>query len=286
MIMVIGEYYKAINKDETSLAGLGYDVSKEIAKNNSSVMFVSRISDDELGLKVLDVLIDNEILFEPSLCNSNLVTPQINFTNQKENPVFDDYYKTILAPYTKEELVEIFEMQDDISVIHFGLLPIIENKEKIELIEAINTIKLSPVKFFNLSSDVNIFYDSNTVDSLIRFSNIVFLNSNTLRKYEQHLPLDQALIKFKKEYKEVSILYYDDNSICYMSSANSDKSINIYKKYKSNKMNINNIISATFLSYMHNNEYFGDIFEAPKLVENYSAIDESLNTIIKVLESD
>lgn len=288
MIMVIGEYFKVINKEGSLLAGMGYKVSKEISINKSSLLFVTKISNDGSGLQLLDFLVENEIMFDPFLCNQKLVTPNINSRSVVLPDVDCGYENSILTPLSKRELVEVFQNQDDINVIYYGLISAIKYGKPLDFIDAVNTIELKPIKYFNLVNDSEILipFDKENVDVLIKFANIVQVNCEYIEQYDKSLSIEQSLNKFKKDFNDVSILYFDEYNIRYYNAFNSNNSFKIVKKYNSNKKNINEIIAATFLSYLHDNDFFGSDIENPIFKESYVAISDALEAVKKALERD
>ncbi|MBK5200170.1 MAG: hypothetical protein JJE21_01400 [Spirochaetaceae bacterium] len=288
MIMVIGEYYNVINEEGSSLSGIGYEVSKEISKNKCSIMFVTRISRDDIGLQLLDSLVEKEIIFDPFLCNSELVSPRINSKIDSKYNLNNEREDSVLIPFSESELVEVFQQQDDINVIHYSLLPTVKNEKYLDLMVAIDTIELKPIKYFNLAdnNDISIPYDKGVFDSLTKFADIVQVNREYIKQYSQSLSIEQSLYKFKNDFKKASILYFDDKTIQYSSALNCGNSFTLVKEFSSNKKNINTLIAATFLSYLHNHDYFGTDMDAPIFKESPGSIDKALESIKLVLESD
>ncbi len=286
MIMVIGEYYSIINSNTKSLSGLAYNVSKEISKSKCSTLYVGKISSDEVGLKFLDSLVDNEIGFDPSLCNNEFPSPsiEINYKDNKNKYNFED---SSMITLSKDELVEIFNLHDDINVIHLSLLPLLDDSSIQDLMQSINSIEPSVIKYINLSinyfDDLSLHFDKKVIDTMIDEADIIQVNKSFLKTYYPSLNSDDALSEFRTRVKNASILYHDEKLLSYNSSNRVEKPFKISSTCTMNGENINSLIASTFLSYLHNNDIFGDYIEDPIFKESNDVIENAIDEIKRVI---
>jgi hypothetical protein len=285
MLMIVGEYLKVIDGAKSSIEGLAFDVSLEIARNGISVSFESLISEDSAGLSVLEQLINADILFNPSLCNSNLLTATYNLANDEIS-----FNKSCSAMLSKEQFEETVLVHDDVKLIHFGSFSFYSEVTGTSIISSLANLNLSPVIFFNPSLSKKQILDTvNFIDkskSGLSACDIVQIDDSFL---DEMYPKEELKIDIlMNDYPNANILYVKDDAIIYLSSLEYNEKIKISKSLNRKIINktpskINSIITGAFLSYLHENGVFGDELTDPVFVANSQIIDRALDFVIEEL---
>lgn len=285
MLMIVGEYLKKINNDESSIEGLGFNVSLEIAKHGISVAFESLISKDDEGVSILDRLVTAEVLFDPSLCNSNLSTATYNV---KENELC--FNKSCSAMLTKAQLEDSLSYHEDVKLIHFGSFSFYSPVTGTSILESSFGDKPKPILYFNPSlSKEQILNIENFEDiSILALSrcNIVQVNNDFLN--EMYSDLNNKIDWMMKAYSSVNVLYIDGNNISYLSSLESSNKINVTKSFKHNFTKedldlVYSIVTGVFLSSLHEDGVFGDELTDPIFVPSIESIEKALDLVLKEL---
>lgn len=285
MLMIVGEYLQAIDGAKSSIEGLAFDVSLEIAKNDISVSFESLISEDSAGLSVLEQLINADILFNPSLCNSNLSTATYNLANDEMT-----FNKSCSAMLSQEQFEETVLVHDDVKLIHFGSFSFYSEVTGASIISSLTNLNPRPVIFFNPSlskkqiSDVGNFIDKSK--TALGVCDIAQVNDSFLD--EMYPNEDIKIDGLMNEYPNVNILYVKDDAIIYLSSLKGNEKIEISKSLNRKNIDkapskINSIITGAFLSSLHENEVFGDELSDPVFAVNSQNIDKALDFVIEEL---
>jgi hypothetical protein len=288
MLMIVGEYLQKINDDESSVEGLAFDVSLEIAKHEVSVSFESLISKDDEGVHLLDKLVSAEVLFDPSLCNSDLQTAKYNV---KENKI--NFNKSCSAMLTKVQFEETLSYSDDVKLIHFGSFSFYSPVTGRSILAAAFGAKPKPILYFNpaLTKEEISTIEDYKFDSILALSlcNIVQVNDAFLD--EMYPNYDNKIEVMMKAHSRINVLHIKDGGISYVSSLESSDKIKVSKSFKFNFMKDDNerlyaIIAGAFLSSLHKNEVFGDELANPIYAPSSQNIETALDVVINELSSN
>lgn len=279
MILIVGEYLKIEKANEFTIGGLALDVSIEIAKHGVSVSFESLISKDDIGVRVLDKLIDFDILFDPALCNSDFLSGvySINGCSLTSN----DYCSTKL---NKEQFLSSLSNHDDVKLIHYGSFSFYSSLEKC-IIDTFDDLPLRPIFYFNPSFTdkeiINIDKFEEKSKVALSYCNIAQVNESFLQT--MYPEIDNKLDYLMNQFPNVNVLYVCKNKIIYESSLSSGYDISISKTIDPNEQedikNINSIVAGSFLSYLHENELFGNELSDPVYIQTHDGIESALNHI-------
>lgn len=285
MLLIVGEYLQKIDGDKSSIGGLGYDVSLEIAKHGSSVSFESLISDDDEGISILDKLITAGVLFDPLLCNCSF--PTANY-NEKENRL--SFNKSCSAMLTKAQLKDSISNNDDVKVIHFGSFSFYSPVTGKSVLDTFFELRVKPIFYFNPS------ISKTEISNIIKFKekSILALSICTIAQIddifldELYSGIDNKINTLMESFPQLNVIYIEDNQISYFSSFDNTDRINLSKTFS---LKISNdsceltkaIIAASFLSFIHENDVFGDELSDPIYQPNLQIIEKALDFVVKNL---
>jgi hypothetical protein len=285
MLMIVGEYLKKINYAQSSIEGLGFNVSLEIAKHGVCVSFESLISKDDEGVCILDKLVTSEVLFDPSLCNSDLSTATYNVKN---NELF--FNESCSAMLSKLQLEDSISYHEDVKLIHFGSFSYYSSVTGNSILNASFGEKPKPILYFNPAiskeqiPNIEGFKDKSIL--ALKFCTIVQITDDFLNGMYPNL--DNKIDVMMGAYPRVNVLYIKNNKISYLSSLESSDIINVTKsfKHKVAKKDIDwcySIATGAFLSSLHENEVFGDELTDPIYYPSSQSIEKALDLVVKGL---
>lgn len=118
MIMIVGSYqFTRENENDMhkgTFGGRGLNLAKALQKASIPVGFTASISQDETGLALLDHLIENEIIFDPPMCNCE--KPSLIY-DSKQKPLMNPD-SSALAAITQEQIVAAWAANSDVKVFY------------------------------------------------------------------------------------------------------------------------------------------------------------------------
>ena len=151
MIGVVGESLIDVVKGKELVGGCALNVAVAASSLGAPVTFYGKVSSDRYGLMILERLIDNEVLFDPQLCNADEPTLCIRAVPDEEGKASNifDYKGTAACSITEDELLTAFSNEGNINLVFFGSISLLMEPGCREIVQAIRKIENSPVRFLD-----------------------------------------------------------------------------------------------------------------------------------------
>lgn len=104
------------------VGGCGLNAATAAARLGGAVTFFGKISSDMFGGRILEHLIDNTVLFDPSLCGSSLPTLLAFASLDSQGAARYAFYArgTATVSLMSDELLQSLSLNTDIKVLHIG----------------------------------------------------------------------------------------------------------------------------------------------------------------------
>ena len=155
MVICVGEslmdvVYKNGAVTET-VGGCPLNVAITIARLDASVALFTKVSRDSYGNQILEKLINDCVMFEPQLCNSNLPTlcSKAYIDEQGNARYVFDWKQTVASNITAEEISKAFSVMTDIDFVMTGSLILTFPLTRDAIFPAIDTVNPKPVVFYD-----------------------------------------------------------------------------------------------------------------------------------------
>lgn len=151
MIGVVGESLIDIVDKNELIGGCAFNVALAAARLGAPVTYFGKVSGDEYGSRILERMIDNDVLFDPQLCGAKqptLCSKAVLDKEGKASYVFD-YKETAACNITEDELSAAFANEGDIDMVFFGSISLLMEPGCNAIFPAIKTIEGNPVKFLD-----------------------------------------------------------------------------------------------------------------------------------------
>ena len=151
MIGVVGESLIDIVDKKELIGGCAFNVAIAASRLGAPVTYFGKVSCDEFGQRILERLIDNDVLFDPQLCGAKeptLCSRAVIDKEGKASYIFD-YEGTAACTFTEDELSTAFANEGDIDMVFFGSISLLMEPGCNAIYPAIKTIKEKPVKFLD-----------------------------------------------------------------------------------------------------------------------------------------
>ena len=151
MIGVVGESLIDIVDKKELIGGCAFNVSIAASRLGAPVTYFGKVSSDEYGRRILERMIDNNVLFDPQLCGAKeptLCSRAVLDSEGKASYVFD-YKGTAACSITEVELSTAFANEGDIEMVFFGSISLLMEPGCDAIYPAIRTIEDNPKLFLD-----------------------------------------------------------------------------------------------------------------------------------------
>jgi len=151
MIGVVGESLIDIVGKKELIGGCAFNVSIAASRLGAPVTYFGKVSSDEYGHRILERMIDNNVLFDPQLCGAKeptLCSRAVLDSEGKASYVFD-YKGTAACSFTEDELSTAFANEGDIDMVFFGSISLLMEPGCDAIYPAIRTIEDNPILFLD-----------------------------------------------------------------------------------------------------------------------------------------
>ncbi|MDC7238054.1 MAG: carbohydrate kinase [Sphaerochaetaceae bacterium] len=288
MIFVIGEYVIDLVDDKKNnyachLGGCGLNCAVACAKQGAPTAFISPISEDANGKKVLNYLIEKEILFEPDLCNTKAPSTLALATIEESGSAKYDFYlkNTASMVLSSEELLSALTAHTDIKAVHIASLSLLLNPTSSAIYDVLSFLNPRPVIFVdpNIRAQevVKIINWKKKLISFFEIAAIIKLSDEDLEFIFEGLSQEEAIESLKKINPHAHIIltkgsqgatwYTSDNKI--FNQKNYDVKV-------VDTIGSGDTFSGSLLAYLSKEGAFGDYIENPKLEIQDSLIKKAL----------
>ncbi len=151
MIASVGESLIDCINGQNHIGGCALNTALAAARLGGAVSYFGKISSDDFGHMILERMIDDGVLFDPQLCNSDKPTLcSIANTDSEGKATYVFNYKgTATCDITKEELSRSFSNEGDIDIVFFGSISLLMEPGCNAILPAIRSIATRPKLVFD-----------------------------------------------------------------------------------------------------------------------------------------
>lgn len=151
MIACIGESLIDTIEGKHLVGGCAFNAAKTAARLGAAVSFFGKVSHDAFGMQILESMINDCVIFDPILCNSEhptLCSKIVLDENGNAKYVFD-YQGTATCEITEQDLTDSFATVSDIDMAFFGSISLLMEPGCDAIVPAIHKIKSRPKMFLD-----------------------------------------------------------------------------------------------------------------------------------------
>lgn len=288
MVFVIGEYVIDLvddgnNRYDIHLGGCGLNAAVACIKHDVPTAFLSPISQDANGLKVIDYLVEQELLFDPELCNNSAPSTLALATIQESGSAKYDFYikNTASMVMQSEQLLNALSMHSDIKVIHVGSLSMLMNPTSSAILDVLSFKTPKPIIFVdpNIRAQevVKIPNWEKKLNDFFEIANIIKLSDEDLSFIYKGLSIEEAVAKIKTINKDVHIVITKGSKgATWITPKDDVYNQDNYEIEVVDTIGAGDTFSGSLLAYLSKNSVFGDDGESPKFRLNESVIKSAL----------
>lgn len=184
MIVSIGEALIDIKENEFFVGGGPLNTALAVARLGSPSCFLGGISSDKYGNRILNHMIDNNIIFDPVFCNDRAPTMTTTAVSRGAVNTYEfDWKGTSAFSITAEKLEEAFSSNSDINCVFYGSVSFTDPEVRKEL-DTFFEKRQNLIKFFDPNIRANLIADHDeyrkALDKAASISDIVKVSDDDL----------------------------------------------------------------------------------------------------------
>ncbi len=136
---------------DSHVGGCGLNAATAASLQGSAVGFIGKLSKDMFGMRILEHLVDNQVMFDPILC----AAPQPSLLafaslDEQKKATYAFYWEGSAAvTLSKEELLAVMGEHTDLRVVHIGSLALALEPGCDAILEALKEYEPRPIVFLD-----------------------------------------------------------------------------------------------------------------------------------------
>ncbi|MDT4763302.1 PfkB family carbohydrate kinase [Sphaerochaeta sp. PS] len=257
------------------IGGCGLNAATAAARLHAPVGFFGKISADMFGVRMLEHLVDNKVLFDPALCASPLPS-MIGFAS------LDDKGKASYAFYSKntaattldrDMLLTSLSDHSDLKVLHIGSVSLVVEPGCDAILAAVDMLKPAPIIFLDPNVRPTVIEDfaayRERLQLAIQLSDLIKLSDDDLLLLYPDLGVEEAAKRLSKESGSHIILTRGKEGSTWYSPQKFTVDSPIIDLPVVDTVGAGDTFSGALLSYLDRGGFFGPDGQEPHL-ENLS----------------
>lgn len=288
MVFVVGEYVIDLvddknNSYECHLGGCGLNAAVACVRHGAPTGFISPISKDANGSKIVNYLVEEEIIFDPDLCNSDYPSTLAMASIMESGSAQYDFYlnNTASMVLNYDSLRESLSLHSDVKVFHIGSLSMVIDPTSSAIYQYLSETKNRPIIFMDPNiREQEVRKVENWREKILNFfklANIIKLSDEDIEFIFEGLSIEQAIQEIKNLNKNAHlILTKGKEGASWYSNDNNVFNQNNYDVDVKDTIGAGDTFSGSLLAYLYNNKCFGEEEDLPKLLLNDNVIKSAL----------
>lgn len=288
MIFIIGEYVIDLVDDTKGkysyhLGGCGLNTALACANQGAYVCFNSPLSKDANGTKLVNALVEKEILFDPDLCNSPYPSTLALATIDETGSAQYDFYleNTASTVLTREELQATLEQHSDVKVVHIGSLSMLIDPTSSSIKDVLTNFSPKPIIFVDpnirKTEVVKILNWESKLYSFLKMADIIKLSDEDLEFIFEGKSEKEAINKLKEiNPNSHIILTRGADGASWFTPDNKEFNQENFDVKVVDTIGSGDTFSGSLLAYLSKEGVFGSEDEDPKLELNEKIIKKAL----------
>ncbi|ADY13741.1 carbohydrate kinase family protein [Sphaerochaeta globosa] len=268
---------------DSHVGGCGLNAATAASLQGTSVGFMGKLSQDMFGKRILEHLVDNQVLFDPSLCAAPQPSLLAFASLDEQKKATYAFYWEGSAPVTlgKEELLAVLSEHSDLRVVHIGSLALALEPGCHAILAALRQYEPRPIIFLDPNVRPAVIADEKSYKKRIQeafgLASIVKLSDEDLAYLYPNTDVRAQARKLAKDYSMHVILTLGREGSIWFTPEGGATSMPIVDLPVIDTVGAGDTFSGALLSYLHERDCFGSDGQTPLLGElNESLIKDAL----------
>ena len=268
---------------DSHVGGCGLNAATAASLQGTSVGFMGKLSQDMFGKRILEHLVDNQVLFDPSLCAAPQPSLLAFASLDEQKKATYAFYWEGSAPVTlgKEELLAVLSEHSDLRVVHIGSLALALEPGCHAILAALRQYEPRPIIFLDPNVRPAVIADEKSYKKRIQeafgLASMVKLSDEDLAYLYPNTDVRAQARKLAKDYSMHVILTLGREGSIWFTPEGGATSMPIVDLPVIDTVGAGDTFSGALLSYLHERDCFGSDGQTPLLGElNESLIKDAL----------
>lgn len=258
---------------DSHVGGCGLNTATAIGRLGGAVTFCGGISADMFGKRILSHLVQNQVLFDPDLCNLPFPS-MIGFASldARGSATYAFYCKgTAPMSVTTEQLTSVLSINTDIRIVHIGSVSLSTRPTSDAILDTVDFLSPHPVVFFDPNVRPSIIDDFPSYRKKFmqaaKMADIIKLSEEDLVAIYGELPMEDSVARLRSEVKAHVILTRGREGATWFATDGNRVDYPIVPSPVVDTVGAGDTFSGALLYYLQDRGYLGPDGTAPKLAE-------------------
>ena len=282
LIDFIAEGTGTVVRFDSAVGGCALNAATAAARQGSAVGFVGKISADMFGVRMLEHLVKNQVLFDPTLCNAAEPSLLAFASLDAHGSASYAFYLDGSAPLAlgKEELLSVLGEHSDLLAVHIGSLALTLEPSSSAILAALREYEPQPVIFLDPNVRPAVIADPEAfrarMAEAIELASIIKLSDEDLAYLYPDVDIQSQAEELARSQKKHVVLTLGRDGATWYTPAGESVSVPIIDLPVIDTVGAGDTFSGAILTYLHDRGYFGAIGEQPALQELSVAVIEEV----------
>ncbi len=257
---------------DSHIGGCALNTAVAATRLGSCVEYIGKISADAFGQRILDYLVDNQVMFDPSLCAASEPSLLAFATLDAEGKAQYIFSTKGTAPVslTKEELLAALQEPSDLRVLHIGSISLALPPACDVIPSAIQAFQPKPIIFLDPNVRPAVIQDSvaykRRLETVLELASFVKLSDEDLSLLYPGMDVMDKARELARQYQLQVILTLGKQGSRWYTPQGLMVSMPIIDLPVIDTVGAGDTFSGALLSYLHDRDCFGSDGELPELV--------------------
>ena len=253
------------------VGGCALNAATAAARLHCPVGFFGKNSSDMFGMRILEHMVDNTVLFDPSLCASDLPSMIGFLALDDEGKASYAFYSKNTAPTSldRDELLTALSEHSDLKVLHIGSVSLVVEPGCDAILAAVDMLKPTPVVFLDPNVRPTVIEDfasyRKRLELAIQLADIIKLSDDDLLLLYPELEVDDAAKRLSKDSGSHVILTKGKKGSTWYSPQKFTVDSPIIDLPVIDTVGAGDTFSGALLAFLHRGGFFGPDGEEPRL---------------------
>ncbi len=263
---------------DSIVGGCALNSAISASRQGSAVGYIGKISKDMFGQRILDYLVDNQVLFDANLCAVKEPTLLAFASLDPEGKATYDFYteKTASVSIDTSELLQVMQEHTDLRVVHIGSISLALDPVAEAILKALEVYEPRPVVFFDPNVRPAVIEDEKVYkqrfERALQRASLVKLSDEDLALMYPGCDIQSKAGSLAVEQGKHCILTLGRKGSIWYTPEGKTVAMPIIDLPVVDTVGAGDTFSGALLSYLHDRNCFGEDGQNPKL----SDLDEHL----------
>ena len=263
---------------DSHVGGCGLNAATAASLQGSPVGFIGKLSKDMFGMRVLDHLVENQVMFDPALCAAQQPSLLAFASLDEHKKATYAFYWEGSAPVTlnKDELLSVMGEHTDLRVVHIGSLVLALEPGCHAILAALKEYEPRPIIFLDPNVRPAVIDDRQSylkrMEQAFGLASLIKLSDEDLLYLYPGADIKKQAKKLAIDYSAHTILTLGRDGSIWFSPEGLAVSMPIIDLPVIDTVGAGDTFSGALLSYLHERDIFGSDGQPPCL----GVLDEHL----------